>query len=105
MAQEITGSNPVARPITNSILPFPPGFAPVAQWREHWASDPGVAGSTPARRATPFPQFSRYYETLAPFGFSATLKGNSDFIAMLPTHRNIWLLGHFLSMQGYVDAA
>ncbi len=25
--------------------------APVAQWIEHWASDPGVAGSTPARRA------------------------------------------------------
>ena len=27
-------------------------IAPVAQWTEHWASDPGVAGSSPARRAT-----------------------------------------------------
>ena len=36
--------------------PQPPvPFAPVAQWIEHWASDPGVAGSSPARRATRFP--------------------------------------------------
>ena len=46
MAQEITGSNPVARPNTSYTLP-----APVAQRIEYWASDPGVVGSNPARRA------------------------------------------------------
>ena len=53
VAQEITGSNPVARPKQRRdprhctlLLP-----APVAQWIEHWASDPGVAGSNPAGRA------------------------------------------------------
>ena len=55
VAQEITGSNPVARPKNGSeqsgprLLHLP---APVAQWIEHWASDPGVAGSSPAGRAT-----------------------------------------------------
>ncbi len=35
-------------------------FAPVAQWIEHWASDPGVAGSSPARRAIERFPFSDY---------------------------------------------
>ena len=48
MAQEITGSNPVARP---SKHPSGPLDAPVAQRIEYWASNPGVAGSNPARRA------------------------------------------------------
>ena len=26
--------------------------APVAQWIEHWSSEPGVVGSNPPRRAT-----------------------------------------------------
>ena len=47
MAQEITGSNPVARP---SKHPREPLDAPVAQRIEYWASNPGVAGSNPARR-------------------------------------------------------
>ena len=34
--------------------------APVAQWIEHWASDPGVAGSTPAGRAIPPLQTNDY---------------------------------------------
>ena len=38
---------------TFQFKPFDaPDRAPVAQWTEHWASDPGVAGSSPARRAT-----------------------------------------------------
>ena len=44
VALEIGGSNPLAHPIVLNI-------APVAQRTEHWASDPGVAGSNPARRA------------------------------------------------------
>ena len=69
VAQEITGSNPVARPKSatattewSSPRPLPErgnnrmaANAPVAQWIEHWASDPGVAGSSPARRATSSP--------------------------------------------------
>ena len=50
MAQEITGSNPVARP--NLRFTLTPLDAPVAQWIEYWASNPGVAGSSPAGRAT-----------------------------------------------------
>ena len=50
MAQEITGSNPVARPKLQVTLT--PLNAPVAQWIEYWASNPGVAGSSPAGRAT-----------------------------------------------------
>ena len=46
-----------------------------------------------------------YYESLSPFGFSAALTGNADLTAMLPIHRHIWLLGHRLSMGGYVNAA
>ena len=26
-------------------------YAPVAQWIEHWSSEPGVGGSNPSRRA------------------------------------------------------
>ena len=37
---------PSLAPITSSRR-----LAPVAQWIEHWASDPGAVGSTPARRA------------------------------------------------------
>ena len=47
MAQEIEGSNPFARPIKRAIHPLD---APVAQRIEYWASNPGVAGSNPARR-------------------------------------------------------
>ena len=46
MAQEIVGSNPIARPIST-----PSDNAPVAQWIEYLASNQGVAGSSPARRA------------------------------------------------------
>ena len=48
MAQEIEGSNPFARPIKRTIHSLD---APVAQRIEYWASNPGVAGSNPARRA------------------------------------------------------
>ena len=54
VAQEITGSNPVARPKQRPgafRVPVSRSPAPVAQWIEHWASDPGVAGSSPAGRA------------------------------------------------------
>ena len=49
MAQEIEGSNPFARPIKRTIHSLD---APVAQRIEYWASNPGVAGSSPAGRAT-----------------------------------------------------
>ena len=49
-AGEITGSNPVAR--LNLQFTHTPFDAPVAQWIEYWASNPGVAGSSPAGRAT-----------------------------------------------------
>ena len=48
VAQEIEGSNPFARPIKRTIHSLD---APVAQRIEYWASNPGVAGSNPARRA------------------------------------------------------
>ena len=66
MAQEIVGSNPTAHPISSPIAGRTRGtpelaplgwvpkvkYAPVAQRIEHWASDPGVAGSSPAGRAS-----------------------------------------------------
>ena len=45
MAQEIVGSNPIARPIIHPL-----NNAPVAQWIEYLASNQGVAGSSPAGR-------------------------------------------------------
>ena len=57
MAQEIVGSNPIARPIgTPSIN------APVAQWIEHLASDQGVAGSSPARRARKYTPLDHLFD-------------------------------------------
>ena len=44
--------------LTLNGLPVSNSYAPVAQWIEHWASDPGVAGSTPAGRAN----FSRFLQ-------------------------------------------
>ena len=49
MAQEIVGSNPIARPIIHPL-----NNAPVAQWIEFLASNQGVAGSSPARRASKY---------------------------------------------------
>ncbi len=65
VAQETTGSNPVARPnpvqgVTLALIvnPVCKNNAPVAQWTEHWASDPGVAGSSPAGRTIRFAAFA-----------------------------------------------
>ena len=44
--------SPQERPLTDHGAKFLSLPAPVAQWIEHWASDPGVAGSSPAGRAT-----------------------------------------------------
>ena len=57
MAQEIVGSNPIARPIGT-----PSNNAPVAQWIEHLASDQGVAGSSPARRARKYTPLDHLFD-------------------------------------------
>ncbi len=96
-------------------------YAPVAQWIEHWASDPGVAGSSPARRATTFSTPSgrsvRLPRTVAGNQRNSRglfrFPGWADFPESLLTpesimnkcKREIWLLGHRISRLGLVDAA
>ena len=52
----------------------PPQIAPVAQRIEYWASDPGVVGSNPARRATFYPPSDQPEIAHPAVGFSGKLR-------------------------------